>query len=96
MCNYYLVRSSETCESQDFSQFMASRSPSPETGFSSEEDVADESAKVQQNTEASKKKVWSWLHIAVSTGNIEKVIRLDLFLSWLHNADIHCLGQRLR
>jgi hypothetical protein len=35
---------------------MASRSPSPETGFSSDEDVADESAKVQQNTEASKKK----------------------------------------
>jgi hypothetical protein len=52
---------------------MASRSPSPDLGISSDEDSVEESAKVEPS-KTTKQKIWSWLHIAVSTGNIDKVI----------------------
>jgi hypothetical protein len=52
---------------------MVSRSLSPDLGLSSDEDSAEECTKVEHATTL-KQKVWSWLHIAVSTGNIDKVI----------------------
>jgi hypothetical protein len=53
---------------------MSRGSPSPNLGDSSDEDVTHEGAKVP--SAAPSKKIWSWLHIAVSTGNIEKVFRV--------------------
>jgi hypothetical protein len=52
---------------------MSRGSPSPDLGDSSDDEVADEGSKVQ-SSEASQR-IWSWLHIAVSTGNVEKVFR---------------------
>jgi hypothetical protein len=54
---------------------MSRRSPSPDVGDSSDEEVVDEGAKKQSSVAS--KKIWSWLHIAVSTGNIEKVVSTD-------------------
>ena len=51
------------------------RSQSPDFGGSSDEEeaaVAEDAVKIQNAVV--QKKLWSWLHIAVSTGNIEKVI----------------------
>jgi hypothetical protein len=52
-----------------------SRSQSPDFGGSSDEEeaaVAEGAAEIPNPV--APKKIWSWLHIAVSTGNIEKVI----------------------
>jgi hypothetical protein len=53
---------------------MSRRSPSPDVGDSSDEEVVDEGVKKDASI-----KIWSWLHIAVSTGNIEKVVSTDSF-----------------
>lgn len=63
---------------------MSGKSPSPESGrrsqspdfggSSDEEEAAVAEDAVKTQNAVVQKKLWSWLHIAVSTGNIEKVI----------------------
>ena len=50
------------------------RSPSPGTlsDSSNEEDAGDCDAGAKE-LDAPRKKLWSWLHVAVSTGNLDKV-----------------------
>ncbi len=55
---------------------MSRRSPSPGSshGSSDEDDAVDEGIK-GPDSDAPRQKIWSWLHIAVSTGNLDKVPR---------------------